>query len=198
MSKHIAGVLAAGLSLMGHLAVIEYGGADKGAYRLETVVPDRVLTVALHTKHQENEPVEEAPPAEKVLSVDATRASVAVIGGAESERLFPAFYKIHYYDTKELSRKPFVTVDIPRDFALTVPGVPDNAAVLLLLINEYGDVDKVIVENSLLPQTAQSTLENTLSAMRFFPGEINGVPVKSRMKIQIRLAEEKSAAKGSH
>jgi hypothetical protein len=189
--KYVAGVVAAGLSLAGHVALIEYGGADMERFVSAASAPN-VLTATLRAEPRTKAVLEKSSSVDRPNAAYEVRQSLVIADSAEDEKLFPAFYSVRYYDTKELSRKPFVTLDIPRDFALTVPGVPEDAAVLLLLINEYGDVDKVVVENSRLPQTAQTTLGDTLSSMKFSPGEIEGVPVKSRMKIRIRLAPEKN------
>jgi hypothetical protein len=93
-----------------------------------------------------------------------------------------------YFLANALTQKPLVAVDVP-DLTLMVPGVPSQAAVLRLLINEYGDVDSVVVENSLLPDVAQKRVTDAFSQLRFHPGEIRGVPVKSQLRIEVLLKD---------
>lgn len=95
----------------------------------------------------------------------------------------------YYFSVKELTQKPLVSRDVPADFMLLVPGVPPQAATLQILISEYGDVDKVVVENSLLPDDAQKVVIDEFSKLKFNPGEINGAPVKSQLKIEVLLED---------
>lgn len=107
------------------------------------------------------------------------------------DSLFPLIsaVKPHYFLTKELTRKPLIARDIPSDTLLIVPGVPEQAATLRIQVNEYGDVDKVIVETSLLPQAAQQLVVEEFEKIKFHPGEINGIAVKSELKIEIMLED---------
>ncbi|ABR91850.1 tonB like protein [Janthinobacterium sp. Marseille] len=101
----------------------------------------------------------------------------------------------HYFSVKELTQKPLVSRDVPADLMLIVPGVPPQAATLQILISEYGDVDKVIVEDSLLPDDAQKIVVDEFSKLKFNPGEINGTRVKSQLKIEILLEDAANQSK---
>jgi hypothetical protein len=94
-----------------------------------------------------------------------------------------------YFPANALTQKPLVAVDVSPDLMVIVPGVPPQAAVLRLLINEYGDVDSVVVENSLLPDVAQKKVTEAFSQLRFHPGEIRGVQVKSQLRIEVLLKD---------
>jgi hypothetical protein len=94
-----------------------------------------------------------------------------------------------YFPADSLTQRPLVAVDVPPDLTLVVPGVPAQAAVLRLFINEYGDVDSVIVEDTLLPDAAQKKVTDAFSQLRFHPGEIRSVPVKSQLRIEVLLKE---------
>lgn len=103
--------------------------------------------------------------------------------------------KPYYFATKDLTQKPLVSRDVPVDLILNVPDVPSQAARLQILISEYGDVDKVIVENSLLPEAAQKTVVDAFSKLKFHPGEMNGIPVKSQLRIEVMLEDMSSENK---
>lgn len=122
-----------------------------------------------------------AEPASRQTAIqDAKRYHVhdVMLGRGSSSR---------YFLPSELTRKPLVAMDVPEDLELVVPGVPRQAAVLRLLISEYGDVDEVQIENSLLPEVARKTVVNAFSKIRFYPGEIKGVPVKSQIRVEVLL-----------
>jgi hypothetical protein len=109
----------------------------------------------------------------------------------EADSLFPRLRtaKPHYFSAKELTRKLLIARDIPSNTVLFVPGVPEQAATLRIQVNEYGDVDKVIVGASLLPEAAQKLLVDEFAKIKFHPGEINGAAVKSELDIEIILKD---------
>lgn len=99
-----------------------------------------------------------------------------------------------YFPANVLTQRPLVAIDVPPDLALVLPGVPSQAAVLRLLINQYGDVDNVVVEDSLLPDAAQKKVTEVFSQVRFHPGEIRGRPVKSQLRIEVLLKDPQVTA----
>lgn len=96
----------------------------------------------------------------------------------------------HYFESRELTQKPLVAIDIPDNYALLVTGVPDQVAVLRLMINEYGEVDLAVIEDTVLPDDAKEMLAATFKRVKFHPGELYGRAVKSQLRIAIRLGEE--------
>lgn len=182
---------AGGASLAVHAAVIWYGANAAVAIPFSQRGGDKIVTLQLVS---EKAPIRNEHALSDVRGLDTnSQKNASEKISAEQEHLFPAFYGMHYYDAKELTQKPLVTLDIPHDFALHVPNAPENAAIFLLLINERGEIDKVVVESSYLPDSVQSTLENTFKAIKFLPGQIKGKAVKSALKIQIRLDSEATA-----
>lgn len=76
------------------------------------------------------------------------------------------------------------------------PDYPDDPAlhalegrvILLLLINERGAVDRVIVEDTGdLPSRFGESAAQAFLAARFRPARKSGVPVKSRVRIEVRF-----------
>ena len=100
---------------------------------------------------------------------------------------FPLPSAPYYFSVKELTRKPLIMQDISKDLTLNVPTVPSQAATLRMLINEYGSIDHIVVEDSSLPEIEQEMVIESFSKMRFYPGEINGVPVRSQLRIEVML-----------
>jgi hypothetical protein len=194
-------VLALGLSLMVHaglVAAICIGGIaqpgpvslpDFDATGMQVVMvelgrEDRTFSVTEHLRET---------PGKLVKMADSMPADAVQIprDTGKGSSILPALLPAppYYFSAKDLTQKPLVVRDVPADLTLIVPDVPAQAATLQILINEYGEIDQVIVEDSLLPEAAQKTVVDAFVKARFHPGEINGVPVKSQLRIEIMLED---------
>ena len=118
----------------------------------------------------------ESPPSQLLPVADSTESS------SISKLVTP-----YYFSASALSVKPVVIRDISVNLKLQAPGVPAQAAILRMQINEYGDVDQVVVEDSLLEEITLNIIKDEFSKLQFIPGEIDGVPVKSELKIEVML-----------
>jgi hypothetical protein len=95
--------------------------------------------------------------------------------------------KPYYFQAAELTQKPLVLRDVPSDLLFDVPDVPPHAAVLRLLINELGEVDEVIIDDSSVPEAVAQSIIEAFRKARFHAGEIDGTPVKSQVRIEVML-----------
>lgn len=93
----------------------------------------------------------------------------------------------HYFRGSELTQKPVFFDGVPDSLYLTVPGEASQTAVLKLLINERGEVDRVLVDDSGLSIEAEKLLIEVFSRAKFYPGKIGESPVKSQLKIETVL-----------
>ncbi|WP_124574258.1 energy transducer TonB [Herminiimonas sp. KBW02] len=98
-----------------------------------------------------------------------------------------ALPKPYYFQPGELTEQPAVLVDISPDLSAVFASGVSQLAVLDLLINESGDIDDVILENSSLPEPAQQLIKDAFSKTKFQPGKVAGMPVKSQLKIEVVL-----------
>jgi hypothetical protein len=57
----------------------------------------------------------------------------------------------------------------------------------LLMINEYGDVDKIVFGDNQLSELQRNELEARFLNMRFNPGIMQGLAVPTVMRIEIRI-----------
>lgn len=64
---------------------------------------------------------------------------------------------------------------------------PSTIIESVLLINEHGDVDQVAFLNDVLSVPERRQLEAQLRTLRFSPGKLFGRPVRSRLRIELRL-----------
>ncbi len=92
-----------------------------------------------------------------------------------------------YFRSKELSIKPSVVEDIPDQLTLAIVGIPRSPVILRLFINEMGNVDKVDIEQPDLPESIKNIVTYTFLKMKFHPGVINGLAVKSQLRIAVTL-----------
>lgn len=95
-----------------------------------------------------------------------------------------------YIPVTELTERPSLIQDIDNEIALTVPGrdassIDDIAAILL--INEYGNVDRLLIESADLPRYLEAMLGERFAAARFRPGKLAGQPVRSALRIVVQL-----------
>lgn len=95
----------------------------------------------------------------------------------------------HYFPARELDRKPEPGVDI--GFAgqeALAEAVPGNV-VLELFINETGSMDNVRIESATLPAGFQNLAREALLKAVFSPGYKDGMPVKSRLRIEVTVED---------
>ena len=194
----LSSVLALGLSLMVHVGLIVAGGiAQPGHAGLPDFEPASMQVVMVELDREDGafsatNHVRETTR-KLVHMADSMSANAAQIHREEGKgsSILPSLLPLppYYFSAKDLTQRPLVARDVPADMMLVVPDVPAQAATLQILINEYGEIVRVIVEDSLLPEAAQKTVVDAFVKTRFHPGEINGVPVKSQLRIEIMLEE---------
>jgi hypothetical protein len=93
----------------------------------------------------------------------------------------------HYFRTTEVSAKPFILQDLPVELGQLFPGVPPQSAVFLLFINEQGNIDRVTIEDTELPEQSRQILSDAFANLTFHPAQIDDIPVRSQMKIEITI-----------
>lgn len=90
-----------------------------------------------------------------------------------------------YLPASLLSERPQVLQDIDPDWHFDGLSLPVVECVLL--INEYGDVDRVLISGSALSPMLAEDVRARFLAARFSPGRLHGRPVKSALRIEVRL-----------
>ena len=93
----------------------------------------------------------------------------------------------HYYRSNELTEKPRLLQDIAPDQVLVLPDIFPQPVVVHLLINELGDIDKVIVEESFLSEQARRLVIEAFTKIKFDPGRLGDMPVNSQLRIEVTL-----------
>ncbi|MES2106993.1 MAG: hypothetical protein V4634_23460 [Pseudomonadota bacterium] len=93
----------------------------------------------------------------------------------------------YYFPTDQLTEKPQVAQDIPPELALALSGASPRAAILRLLINENGDIDQVIIEESNFSEEEKNRIIEACKKMKFKPGKLEEIPVNTEMLIELTI-----------
>lgn len=95
----------------------------------------------------------------------------------------------YYYSPTELSKKPQAATDIQFPPLLALGETASGKVVLELLINEAGGLDSVRVESASLPEPVQKIAAETFRQAIFNPGMKDGLPVKSRLWVEVTIED---------
>ena len=108
---------------------------------------------------------------------------------AETNAAIPVFVAAepYYYPAQDLSEKPAVLNDFFSSMVILVPDLMPPPAILRLFINEEGAVDKVELEESMFSEQARQFIVSAFRDVRFAPGRIGDIPVKSQIRIEVAL-----------
>ncbi len=89
-----------------------------------------------------------------------------------------------YLPAPQLTERPRLLHDAASSWTLLpVPLETD----CLLLINEYGDVDRVLFDRTALTPAQQQALHERLMPLHFMPGSLFGRKVKTALRISVRV-----------
>lgn len=92
---------------------------------------------------------------------------------------------VAYHGWKDLSRRPQALQDIPLEPGELKTRRETGKLILKLWISEQGAVDRVAVEHNELPPGYAELASKAFLSSRFQPGEIDGKPVKSLMRVAV-------------
>lgn len=193
--------IALGLSITVHLALVNAVGASNGPNsKVRPVKTEAVRYMsASHVKREQekffplplNQKLNQAEPIASplVLENNISIHSESDPLPSASEPLLTVARKseTHYFRTKEVTEKPLVIQDHVSNLSLYLPGVPSQIAEMRLFINEYGDVDRVKIERSALPEEVENLIIEALSKTKFKAGKIDQTAVKTQLKIEIAI-----------
>jgi TonB family protein len=191
LSNRLFAALMASCLLHAAVLVTPYFGASTTFSRLAVLKPGpaRVLNVRL---------VLENAPATTVAENSAAGA-----GAADSQGRRPADEEPRpaperalgadllpipapaYYTTDQLTTRPQPTSQPTLLTPELGPFVPSGKVVLKVWITELGNVASVEVEKSELPEAVAASAAAAFGKLRFVPGQLNGLPVGSMMRIEV-------------
>lgn len=129
-----------------------------------------------------------ALPAGPVAS-DATAALPALVfepasNGSDTRALLPPVVSmpVIYYRPHQLTRRPVLRHPVLQEEAGRL--YPVSETLILVRINETGDVDDVLLVGTSNPAMADESM-NAFRGARYFPGMIGNAPAKAELLIQV-------------
>lgn len=99
-----------------------------------------------------------------------------------------------YLSSEQLTQRPQLLQDMDPD--VMAPGLAPLQINAVLLINEYGDVDRAVFDSYTLPAYLEVILQERFRTLRFSPGNLQGVAVRSALRIEISVQPIASPAWG--
>lgn len=131
---------------------------------------------------EQQRPVDSLPPSAAAISTASPGN-----GGRPHEPTAGVPVPVYFANT-EVTRPPapLTEIDLEADGMRGKPG--SGTLVMTLFINETGSLDRAAVETTSLGPELQAAVTRQFEAARFKPAEIDGIPVKSRMRIEVRVA----------
>jgi outer membrane biosynthesis protein TonB len=156
--------------------------------------PARILTVRL--LELEAAPAG-APAAESPARPAANDEPRPVVERAAGVGLLPIPAPA-YYTTDQLTKRPLPMSDPKLDVPEIGPIFASGKVILKIWINELGIVKSVDIEKSDLPEAISATAAAAFGKLRFIPGEINGRPVGSSMRVEVTYGDGTRPPPGSN
>ena len=184
------------------VALVPYAGASRSAYQParggKKPEPSRPLNATLVAVEQRSFPAAElasdaqslthspaeSPPAdspgERMLDEEPRPAQDRTLGSD----LFP-LPAPRYYSTDQLTKRPQPIGAADLDTPEIRPILASGTIILKLWISSLGIVSSVDVEKSDLPEHFLKVAVEAFAQLRFVPGELNGQPVGTMMRIEV-------------
>jgi hypothetical protein len=195
---------ALAISLSIHIAAISIGGGNIGTSSEEIALQAQLAAGApaplkIHLAPLQLELPQSIRKTRSLRAFPATTPTVASEGidtGGSSTQLSPQPARAAeqsrfgapapvYFDAEQLTRQPEPLKDIDPDPPTVRERSGSGKAIMVLFINEAGQIDRVQVETSGLDDVLLAGVVEEFRGIRFQPAEINAVRVKSRMRIEV-------------
>lgn len=93
----------------------------------------------------------------------------------------------YYFASEELTQKPEFVREIATLPATFLPDVVPAPTLAHVFIGETGNVEQVLLEESFLSEVAKQYVQDYFRNMVFSPGRMGDLPVKSRIRVIVRL-----------
>ncbi len=172
-------------------------GADTAAGQAAERLPRRVANATQPTDATHAvQAADGAPAVDAAQATGATQAAGATqatgattepVSGAATEKVTSeaADDVAAYLPAAQLTERPQLLRDIPRDWRAE-DRLPQRM-VCTLLVSEYGDVDRVLCDEPVVALATLQAVGERFRAARFAPGRLYGRPVRSALRIELRL-----------
>ncbi|WP_342617903.1 hypothetical protein [Rhodoferax sp. GW822-FHT02A01] len=93
----------------------------------------------------------------------------------------------YYFPVEQLTSKPAFLDDSGAPPATFIPDVMPLPVMVRIFINENGKVDRVVLSDNFLSEIARKLIVDSFTAMRFSPGILGTLAVKSLLEFEVKL-----------
>jgi hypothetical protein len=179
------------LSTAAHIGLFAaLGGDPAGAPALPGLKPAATVTVQLTAAAGVASQPGTAPPSPSPQRAD----QAAVMQAPAHAYAKPAadLPKPHYFEATEWTDAPALIHDINAEQLLVSPRLTAHPLLITLFINEQGGIDKVEIGGRPLPEFEKQLVDIAFAGARFQPARAGGLPVKSRLDIELNLENTRS------
>jgi hypothetical protein len=94
---------------------------------------------------------------------------------------------VDYFPRDRLSVVPQVLTNVDVPFPAEVSGLVDLKVQITVFIDEYGTVRRVRVDSAAIPSPFAGAVLDTFLNARFKPGEVEGVAVRSQIRLEVEF-----------
>lgn len=197
--------IALGVSIAAHIAIIFLpyiggGGQSAGGSGAQGPRTERSLQIQIvSTLATETEPAKptadlstQAAAAGTTSSSDDKPRSLAD-AQSQGKGLLP-IAAAPYYNSDQLSKRPELLSDDPLDAQQLRVLASSGKLMLKLWINDRGQVVDAVIEKSELPAEFSAAAAAAFKEVRFSPGERDGLPVGSVIRIEVRYSDTRRSS----
>lgn len=102
----------------------------------------------------------------------------------------PGQAEVRYFQLGELTQEPLVAHGLIGDKLLVVPGISPQLASLQVSIDDQGLVEWITLDDSQLSDKEKRLVIDAFLQVKFHPGKIGRIPVRSQLRMEIMLESE--------
>ena len=174
------------LSIVLHVACLNFLSLSEPANPGSAITSHPIILSIVNPDTRTSIDDRTAIPSPKTTPALPANLSVSNFHRQSDAELFPRFnLEGLYYPRSTLTHPPQVIEDVDLSNLSSLPGIAPGRLTLELFIGKSGTVDRVEAESVEIPEQAMESLLDLLGKIRFTGGEIDGKPVKSRIRIEV-------------
>lgn len=127
-----------------------------------------------------------APTTAAPAGVAAAGGGIAAAGAETSPLAAGAREKPHYFGANAMTQEPVVAEGLVGGKLLVVPGIAPQAVAVQVWVSEEGAVERIALDTP-MPQADEQLLLAAFAGVKFHPGRIGRIAVRSHLAMEIML-----------
>ncbi|WP_338848084.1 hypothetical protein V8J88_04585 [Massilia sp. W12] len=161
--------------------------SDEAPQQIAPAIADASPASASLAEQQEAQASEPAPLLSTTPSPAPRAEPLSPAQATEGDQAMFRNLGAYYFSRQELDQAPRLLENVSNELSIAIPGIDGQILVLQLMINEDGAMDRVEVQKSSLNREQAQQVALHFMRLRFTPGRVDGMDVKSKMLIEVQL-----------